>query len=203
MMKKESGDKNFPIWLLGDSNPPQWEKELQVPLDSRHPIRHNIWTSVIDVVQDRVFRELGKRIETENIFIRNAVENVAHKPKANEVVWNPKVSQEVDDFGVDIQKYRPRIIFSFGAYAFEFARRANHELPNNQFGHWGAKELGNEFKQRMDVFDASKTNIIPLLHRSISGGKYLESHNQFCFWQANPNYFQIVGNRIADVLVLN
>ena len=73
MMKKEVGSKSFPIWLLGDSNPEQWQNKLDEPLDSRHPIRHNIWTSVLNVIQDRIFREHrsiagGKFIQSHNYF---------------------------------------------------------------------------------------------------------------------------------------
>ena len=41
-MLKEYGSKNFPIWLLGDSNPINFHQKLTYPLDPLHPARHNI-----------------------------------------------------------------------------------------------------------------------------------------------------------------
>jgi len=55
MMHRETGEKTFPSWLLGDSNPARWQSRLENPLDAKHPIRHNIWTSVLDVVQETVY----------------------------------------------------------------------------------------------------------------------------------------------------
>jgi hypothetical protein len=46
-MKPLVGDPDFPIWLLGDSNPKGWQSVLETPLDPRHPARHNIWTPVL------------------------------------------------------------------------------------------------------------------------------------------------------------
>src|SRR5206468_1595661 len=56
MMRREVGEQSFPMWLIGDSNPDEWENDLETPFDPRHSARHNIWTAVIDVVQDRLFR---------------------------------------------------------------------------------------------------------------------------------------------------
>ena len=61
MMKKETGNPRFPIWLLADSEPDGWRDRLDDPLDKRHPIRHNIWTSVLDVIQADVFLALGQQ----------------------------------------------------------------------------------------------------------------------------------------------
>lgn len=36
-MKPQVGDPDFPIWLLGDSNPKGWQSVLETPLDPRHP----------------------------------------------------------------------------------------------------------------------------------------------------------------------
>lgn len=60
-MKKDIENKAFNIWLLGDSNPKNWDSILETPLDPRHPARHSIWTPVIDVIQDQAFRELKKQ----------------------------------------------------------------------------------------------------------------------------------------------
>ena len=46
-MNRDSGSRNFPIWLIGDSSPAEWEAYLVDPLDSKHPARHNIWTPIL------------------------------------------------------------------------------------------------------------------------------------------------------------
>ncbi|MBN1936604.1 MAG: hypothetical protein JW934_18220, partial [Anaerolineae bacterium] len=107
MMKKQVGDKNFAIWLLGDSNPKQWQDILQVPLDPRHPIRHNIWTSVLEIIQDKVFRECGSRVDTSSLYIRNAIENPDYKPSGSSLVWGTEVGQEIEAFGQQLREYRP------------------------------------------------------------------------------------------------
>jgi|GEM_PF-5023839 hypothetical protein len=58
-MKKESGDPQFPIWLLGGSEPDRWKSVLNAPLEPRHPVRHNIWTPLLDVIQDSVYRAVS------------------------------------------------------------------------------------------------------------------------------------------------
>lgn len=75
-MDRETGDPHFPIWLLGDSNPRNWENHLKTPLDPRHPARHNIWTPILDEIQDRLFRRLRMRLDTSKMYIRNAIEDV-------------------------------------------------------------------------------------------------------------------------------
>ena len=84
-MKRDCGDKNFPIWLLGDSEPENWKDVLTSPFDSRHPIRHNIWTSILDKIQDNIFRTNFNRINVERIYIRNAVDDPIKKPKYNQI----------------------------------------------------------------------------------------------------------------------
>jgi hypothetical protein len=56
-MTKEVGSPDFPLRLLGDSNPKNWAGVHSTPLDPRHSVRHNIWTSSLDVVQDKVYRQ--------------------------------------------------------------------------------------------------------------------------------------------------
>lgn len=199
-MQRETGDRSFPIWLLGDSNPKQWQESLQTPLDPRHPIRHSIWTPVLDVIQDRVFREKRARVETKSLYIRNAVDNPDLKPSSASVEWSQAADDEVHRFQEILQMQDPRILLCFGAFAFEFARRALGQGPKRKYDHWGARELGEEFRQRIKHFDPAIANALPLLHRSISGGKFIQSHDYFC-GQAGANYFEVVGVSIADKLL--
>ena len=199
-MKKEVGSKDFNIWLLGDSNPKQWEDILEYPLDPRHPIRHNIWTSILDVIQDRVYRKIGKRVDSSSIYIRNAVENPDIKPKGNHVRWNTDVGVEIDCLRELILEFNPSFLFSFGAFSFEFARRSLKQEPERSYSYWGARRLGEEFRIRVEKFDLSNTNLIPLLHRVVSSRKFVESQDYFCD-QEGANYFDYVGNRIANILI--
>ena len=71
-MKNSAGDPGFPIWLIGDSPPEKWADKLDSPLDPKHPARHNIWTSIADSMQDRLYRKGRLRLDTSRLYIRNA-----------------------------------------------------------------------------------------------------------------------------------
>jgi hypothetical protein len=43
---------------------------------------------------------------------------------------------------------------------------------------------------------------LPLLHRSIAGGKFLQSHDYFCR-NSGANYFDYVGEKVAEVIIKN
>jgi hypothetical protein len=200
MMNREAGNPTFPIWLLGDSNPPQWQISLLTPLDPRHPVRHNIWTPILDVIQDRVFRELRARIDTSSIYIRNAVEDPELKRISSDLSWGTEIQKEIDLFGALITTYRPQLVLCFGRFAFEFARRAIGELNHQRHGYWKAITLGAEFRKRISEFSPNRINVLPLLHRSISGGKFIQSHDQYCGVHG-ANYFEMTGNGIAEQLI--
>jgi hypothetical protein len=200
-MLRECGDKNFPIWLLGDSEPENWSSVLNTPLDPRHPIRHNIWTSVLDVIQDKVYRDIRNRLDTSTLYIRNAVGDKNTKPGASEDNWSVTANNELEIYKNLINEHNPMIILSFGAFAFEFARRSLGE-NHRKYGYWDTKKLGDEFCSRVDKFDCNKTNIIPMLHRSIAGGKFMVSHEYFCK-QQRANYFDFTGNKIAELIIKN
>ena len=197
MMDREVGDRGFPLWLIGDSNPIQWESYLKTPLDPRHPIRHNIWTALLDVSQDKVYRSSRLRVDTSSIYIRNAVANPSKMPLQSSAQWSPAAESELSCLRDLLETHKPVMVFCFGAFAFEFVRRAVGEPDRQKFSHWGASRLGDEFRRRIEEFDSRRTNIIPLLHRSISGGKFVESHKYFCGAET-ANYFEVVGAAIAD-----
>ncbi len=200
MMIKEVGNRKFAIWLLGDSNPKQWQDVLKTPLDPRHPIRHNIWTPVLEIIQDKAFRECGNRMDTSMLYIRNAIENPDYKPAGSKLDWGTEVEQEVKAFRQQVHECCPPLLLCFGAFAFEFVRRALEEEPSRKYNFWGAAQLGQEFRKRVKRFDVTTINAIPLLHRSIAGGKFIQSHNYFC-GQDGENYFEMVGNRLAAELI--
>ena len=199
-MNPEIGDKNFPIWLLGDSNPRKWQNILVSPLDPRNPARHSIWTPVLDVIQDRVFRRSRSRVDTSSIYIRNAVEDPDDKPPDNSMNWGIVLEQGITEFCQQLDQYCPLLVFSFGAFSFEFIRRSLKEIPVYHYRYWDTNKLGIEFRRRLDGFDLNVVNALPLLHTSISRGRFYESHNYFC-QEEGRNYFEYVGNQIADKLL--
>jgi|AntAceMinimDraft_9_1070365.scaffolds.fasta_scaffold01453_8 hypothetical protein len=200
-MEREHGNKEFPIWLLGDSEPQKWKKVLEFPLDERHPIRHNIWTSVIDPIQDILFRQLKVRINTSEIYIRNAITNPKNKPKQTDKTWvNQHIKEAINIFSNEIQNFQPIIIFCFGSFAYEFCCRSLNVKYQNSIKYWSTQKLGKEFIYKINYFNINQTNAIPLLHRSISGGKFIVSHENFCDKNGN-NYFSFVSKNIAEIIL--
>lgn len=205
------GDKNCPIWLLGDSNPTQWQDELDYPFDLRHPVVHNVWTSVVDVIQNRAFAERS-RIDTSRIYIRNAIQNSKDKKGIEfDTEWNNNINDEIlklSNLIIDVRD-TPKIVISFGSFSFEFAKRVlSPSLEPKFYRYWNTKKLGIEFTKSIETFNLGKINLIPLLHRSISGGHFLKGHENFCipegrliFSKDKPNYFDYVGNAIAARLL--
>jgi hypothetical protein len=207
MMAREVGKPTFPIWLLGDSEPAQWRKVLATPLDPRHPIRHNIWTSVADVVQGLIYGKCGKRLETDSTYIRNAIQDSAIKPPPGLVSWDVAVEAEVTTFCDLVAQHHPKLILSFGAFAFEFGRRAieivGDPASRKKYQHWGARNMGQEFRRRVSAFKfETPTTLLPLLHRSVAGGSFLSSHKQFCANDA-ANYFLEVGTALGEILLVH
>jgi hypothetical protein len=80
------------------------------------------------------------------------------------------------------------MLLCFGTFAFEFARRALGEQDKCNYGYWGTRRLGGKFRRRLGKFSPDRTNGLPLLHRSISGDKFIKSHECFCS-QPGANYF--------------
>lgn len=204
MMKIEIGKPRIPLWLLGDSEPARWRAKLDEPLDKRHPIRHNIWTSVLDVIQRDVFTVLGRRVDAEQLFIRNAVQDPATKPltplKAGRS-WRPEAEASVVEYRRLLGEHRPKLVISFGVFAFAFALRSLNEAC----GSWSEATsqsaiLGCEFRKRVRDFDPTRTNVLPLLHRSIAGRSFLAGHDEFSGVKG-ANYFEGAGTAIAGLLV--
>ena len=199
-MKREEGSIDFPIWLLGDSNPQRWADSLSGPLDPRHPVRHNIWTPILDEIQDSLFRAERTRLDSSQIYVRNAVAESDIKPKPNALEWGETLEGEYTVLGDLAIKHSPAMLFSFGSFAFEFARRALLEQPIRPFYYWNTRKLGEEFRRRLDEYSDAKPNIIPLLHRSISGGHFMSGHQNFC-GRAGANYFQDTGQKVAKKIL--
>ena len=193
---------DFPIWLIGDSSPARWEAHLDDPLDSRHPARHNIWTPILEGIQSHLFSSLRSRLVTNDLYIRNAVHNAREKPSGRVVEWSPRLEEETRELGRLLAVHSPRLVLSFGAFAFEFARRSCDEDPRRAFGYWSTERLGQQFRQRIGKFAPNEINLVPLLHVSIARRYFLESHRKFT-QDENGNYFEHVAQEIADCLCRN
>ncbi|MDR3587109.1 MAG: hypothetical protein P4L59_17615 [Desulfosporosinus sp.] len=182
-IKRESGERSYPIWLV---------------VNPKHPaVRHNIWTPVLAEIQDKVYRGIHTRIETSNLYIRNAVCDSSIVPNTLNW-WGAEVAQEIETFREIALENQPKIIISFGAFPFEFLRRVYEVKPDKGPKFWGTSNLGDEFGRSIENFDINKTNRIPLLRRVISSGKFIEDHNYF-----GENYFQYVGTKIAEKIIEN
>ncbi len=194
-MKEFAGNPEFPIWLMGDSPPEKWMDKLDTPLDPRHPARHSIWTSVADPMQDRLYRQSRLRLDTSQLYIRNAV----NLPLAlSTIEEQTRLSQVTLKEMLD--KYKPSIVLTFGVAAFMRALMASDEVPQQFFK--TTKLLGEQFRNRIQKYEGCKVNIIPLLHVSIAW-KFLEAHRDFVgtHGQTPPNYFDYVGTKLADLLL--
>ncbi|HEY8908829.1 MAG TPA: hypothetical protein VIM51_00890 [Desulfosporosinus sp.] len=179
--KRESGDRTYPIWLL---------------VNPKHTaVRHNIWTPVLAEIQDKVFREIHKRIDTTNIYIRNVVSDPGIVPNTLNW-WGAEVASEIELFREIVLEHKPEILISFGAFPYEFLRRVYEIKPEKGPKYWGSSFLGDEFGRSIENFDINQTNRFPLLRRVISSGKFIEDHNYF-----GENYFHYVGTKIAEKLI--
>jgi hypothetical protein len=195
-MKDCAGDPSFPIWLIGDSPPEAWAEKLDTPLDPKHPARHSIWTSVADSIQERLYRQKRLRLDTSRLYIRNAMGQTKDKQALERHRY---LLEEL------LFKYSPNIILAFGTDAFRMTLLASHD-PHQILFQTTEKEtiiLGEEFRRRIDNYDAKQINVIPLLHVSIARGKFLEAHKGFIGndYQSFNNYFEYVGVKLADTLL--
>jgi hypothetical protein len=203
-MQREVGDKSFPIWLLGDSEPDNWKLILDTPFDPRHPIRHNIWTSVLDLIQQKLYLQSRIRLDSDKIFIRNAVDDPSYKPKGTEKDWSSKINlqREIENYKALVNKYNPKLILSFGAFSFEFARRSLNETPERAYNYWGSYNLGTEFRGRIST--DNNPLLLPLMHRVIAGGRFPNAHRYYMGLGPKdpiPNYFQDVAGELADIII--
>lgn len=182
-IKRESGDLSYPIWLL---------------VDPKYPaVRHKIWTPVLAEIQEKVYRELHKRIEAKNIYVRYAVSDKKLVPNTLNW-WSKEVVREIEIFRELVQKYCPIMLISFGAFPYEFGRRVYDIKPEKGPLYWETTILGDEFGKAIASFEANKTNRIPLLRRVTSSGKFIEDYSYF-----GDNYFSFVGTKIAEKIIEN
>lgn len=180
--RREWGERTYPIWLL---------------FNPKHPsVRHYIWTPVLAVIQDKVFRELRTRIDTSKLYIRNAVCDSRIVPNTQNW-WDKKVDVEINQFREIALEHQPKILISFGSFPYEFVRRVYTIKPEKGPKFWGTTNLGDEFGKSIENFDICRTNLIPLLRRIVASGKFIEDP----FY--SEDYFKYVGTKIAERIIEN
>lgn len=185
-MKRESGKKNYPIWVV---------------MNPKHPISHENWTPIWDEIQDRVYRVMNTRIETGDIYLRTAVCESRLVPNTLNW-WGPEVAKEIELFRKMVNDYKPKMIFSLGAFAFEFLRRVFEIKPEKGPKAWSTSNLGGEFERAIENFDINSANIIPLLHRVGASAGFIEAHNYFSR-NSRENYYTYVGGKLAEIIINN
>ena len=79
--------------------------------------------------------------------------------------WDSKLLEETVEFGKLLRTHAPAFLFTFGAFAFEFARRSLEREPGRRFSYWTTLNLGAEFRQKVEEFDPGAVNVFPLLAR--------------------------------------
>jgi hypothetical protein len=192
------GNQGSPVWFMGDSPPEKWKDRLLYPLDPKHPTRHSIWTPIENYCQRRLYEKAALRLDTDKFFIMNAVENASEKPAKRED-WGA-LEGRIGVLKKQMAKYRPVVVLTFGSFAFELLRRVTDEEPQS-IRQWGCREMGEEFVRRLDAWRGEKTNILPLLHVTISRGKFLDAHRLYCGESGYKNYFEYVGEKISELFM--
>jgi hypothetical protein len=186
-MTKESGDRSYPIWLL---------------VNPKYPtVIHDIWAPILYEIQDRVYRKLHLRIETSNIFIKNAVSDIGLVSNAANS-RAAEVAQEIVKLRENIREFQPKILITFGTILDEFVRRVFDLKPEKGPNYWSTTNLDDEFERSIATFDINQTNRIPLVRRLAKSTKFIEDQNYFS-WEDTESYFREVGTKLADRIIEN
>lgn len=186
-MEIESGDKSNPIWLL--INP----KYSYVQFD--------IWTPILEEIQDRVFRKLHARIASNSIYIKSTVSDIGIVPNISNH-WAAGVAEadEIIKLKNSILEHRPKILITFGIHTCEYVRRIFEVRTDKAQKYWSTINLEDEFERAIANFDINQVNRIPLPRR-IKSSKSIE--DCFSIWQDSANYFRDIGTKIADKIIEN
>ena len=186
-MKNKSGEQSYPIWLL---------------LNPKHPgVCRSIWTPILDEIQDKVYRKIETRIDTTNIFITNTINDIGKVPNTLNW-WAAEVSKEIELFRESILEYKPKILISFGAFPFEFARRVFNIQPEKGPKYWSNSNLNSEFEKAIENFNINQTNRIPLLRQVSASSRFAEDQSHSNRTDIS-NYFRDVVAKMADKIIEN
>ena len=179
-MKKESGDRSCPIWLLVN---PKYPADI-----------YDIWALIMYEIQDKVYRKLHARIDSRNIFIKNAVSDIGRVPNTS---IEAEVAKEIVMLRESVLEHQPKLLITFGTITNEFVRRVFDIRPENGPKYWSTSNLGDEFERSIANFDITRTNWIPLIRRVTKSGKNIKD------WEDSENYYHDVATKIADRIIEN
>lgn len=186
-VKRDSGEKSYPIWLL---------------VNPKYPaVRQDIWRPILDEIQDKVYREMQTRIDTPNIYIRSAVSDSGIVPNTLNW-WGKEVAKEIEILKELVHEYKPKMLITFGAFPFEFVRRVFEIKPEKGPKAWSSSVLRDEFEKSMENFDINQTNRIPLLRRVVASDKSVEDFN-YLSRTDRETYFHHVGTMMAEKIIAN
>ena len=177
---KESGDISCPIWLLVN---PKYPTDI-----------YNIWDIIMYEIQDIVYRKLHARINSKNIFIKNAVSYIGRVPNAS---IEAEVAKEIVMLRESVLEHQPKLLITFGSITNEFVRRVFDIRPEKGPKYWSTSNLGDEFERSIANFDINQTNWIPLIRRVTKSSK---RNND---WEDSDNYYHDVATKIADRIIEN
>lgn len=178
-MKKESGDRSCPIWLL--VNP-------KYPADT-----YDIWALIMYEMQDMVYRKLHARIDSKNIFIKNAVSDIG---RVSNTSIEPEVAKEIVKLRENVLEHQPKLVITFGTITNEFVRRVFDIRPENGPKYWRTSNLVDEFERSIANFDITRTNWIPLIRRVTKSAKNIKDLED-----NSDNYYHDVARKIADRII--
>jgi len=179
-MKKESGDRSYPIWLLVN---PKYPADI-----------YDIWTLIMYEIQDKVYRKLHARINCRNIFIMNTVSDIGRVPNTS---IEAAVAKEIVLLRESVLKHQPKLLITFGTITNEFVRRVFVIRPENGPKYWSTSNLADEFERSIANFDISRTNWIPLIRRVTKNCKNFKDCDD-C-----ENYYHDVATKIAERIIEN
>ena len=185
-MKIESGDRSHPIWLL---------------VNPKYPfVCWDIWIPILEEIQAKVHCKLHKRIDTEKLFMKNAVSDIGITKTPNCLV--AEVAKQIVILRESVLEHQPKIIITFGTSTYEFLKRVLEIRSEEGPKYWSTTNLEDEFERSIANFDINQINRIPLLRRVIKSGKSIKDRND-CSWEDSENYFRDVGTKIANRIIEN
>ncbi len=187
LVEQESGHKTFPIWLLTNPKYPD--------------VINDIWRSVLDEIQDKVYREIQARIDTTNIYIRSVVGDCGIVPNTLNW-WGKEVVDEIRVFRQILLEHNPKMLISFGAFPYEFLRRVSDMKPDKGPKYWRSSILRDEFDRSVENFNVNQSNRMPLLRRVIESDKYQETRDDFRPTDKDQ-YFKHVGSKLSSLIIQN
>lgn len=179
-MKKETGDRSCPIWILVN---PKYPNDI-----------YDIWDLIMYEIQDKVFRKLHARIDSKKIFIKSALSDIG---RVSNTSFEAEVAKEILILKEIILEHQPKLLITFGTITNEFVRRVLDTRPEIGPKYWSTSNLGDEFARSIANFDIAQTNWIPLIRRVKKSGKNIKD------WEDRESYYLDVATKIADRIIEN